>query len=146
MTFPEQILGVPPALVEHGWRRQPSQEVREKWLNAGSGHVWDRASIGNLTIHRPVKLASGTHTIVLALYSHAGWGDGLAPTPEMVKVWEYWWLRDPRGELMICRVQVYSEQDMETADYWIGDRIAFYSEIPEWGTWAGPVLPPVRQS
>lgn len=35
MTFPEQIVGVPPALVEQGWRLPPSIAIYNVWARAG---------------------------------------------------------------------------------------------------------------
>ena len=149
MTFPEQIKGVPPALVEQGWRLSPSDNITTAWSDGVSPLCrWQYVIRCGVMLARPLRVVaySVSSDWPITAYAHEGWGDGMSPTPEMVKVWEYWWLRDLRGELRVYRVQVHSDRDMETADYWIGDRLVFHSEIPEWGAWCGPVLPPVRQS
>lgn len=150
IPFSEQIKGVPPEMVAQGCRLQPSEEVLDAWRK-DDGNVFQGWEVYHILhtdkkwvdAYRPVKsrYTTAEHDGI-CVYDHSGWGDGLAPTIETVDIWPSWWLRDPRGELEVCRVRVYDDRDMKTADYWIGDQVAFYDNIAEWGTWCGPVLPP----
>lgn len=128
MTFPEQIKGVPPELVEQGWRLCPDDDVIEKWLKSGPRRRWEGATHGLHLLYRPlVTLECASREMRPSVYSHAGWGDGMSPTPEMVKVWRFWWVDIGNGPRV---------KDCEVVEY---------ERTPE-RYWLGPVLPPVRQS
>ena len=84
MTFEEQIAGVPLELVRQGWRREPSNEVWDRWTkDHDSRYRWryDEISNGqNIRIAKPIKqipVNVSTLSSQLATYAHAGWGEGL---------------------------------------------------------------------
>lgn len=94
MTFEQKIAGVPPELVEQGWRLCPDDAVLDAWTALGSAHRWESFIIGRLRLERPVRTIgffSPECERILTAYAHAGWGEGLSPTPEMCKVWTFWW-------------------------------------------------------
>lgn len=139
MTFPEQVKNVPPELVAQGWRREPSHEVLDVWTGVYRQHQrWETILVRDinnesLLVYRPVEPIAGTRLAWdngCSIYAHQGWGDGLAPTPEMCEVWSYWWVAgtglDPAGTL---------EPYHHTTLLW--DTVSLQ------GRWLGPVLPPV---
>lgn len=143
MTFPEQIKGVPPGLVEQGWRREPSREVKAAWYNAGRPHTfWRMTSIlvngAYVDIAQPVVDMDGCPHHFAPIYSHAGWGDGLAPTPEMVKVWKWWWISREDGPQAV--------KVAPSSAVYQGAFGCTYKVAAEQSLFLGPVLPPVRQS
>lgn len=136
MTFPEQILGVPLALVEQGWRREPDQSVLDAWAGEHREHYrWESITVRDaqnkrIQICRPIIQVSSPFPAWdggCSIYAHQGWGDGMSPTPEMVKVWRFWWVDIGNGPRV---------KDCEVVEY---------ERTPE-RYWLGPVLPPVRQS
>lgn len=141
MTFPEQILGVPAALVEQGWRLCPADDVIEKWLKSGPRRRWEGATHGLHLLYRPlVTLECTSREMRPSVYSHAGWGDGLAPTPEMVKVWPFWWYRaasEPQPHV----VEVFQcDEELKYVSARMHERPIAQAR----GEWLGPVLPPVE--
>ena len=134
MTFPEQIAGVPLSWIQQGWRLQPSNEFDSGWRRQSPANRWDYEAIevdgAYLDIARPViEPANGPR-----VYAHAGWGDGLSPTPEMVKVWPWWWRVAMSG---LCPSEITIH----------GDRLAADGLAIEWlenPQWRGPVLPPME--
>lgn len=132
MTFNQQIEGVPLSLVQQGFRRQPPESEWFEWqLEGPHGARWQPApNFKAQRFCRPVALIEGVE-----VYAHQGWGDGLAPTPEMVRVWPFWWLKLTTG-LFPARVSI-NEEDGVQCLFALGERV---EDIQ--GTWAGPVLPP----
>lgn len=147
MTFTERTKDIPLALVKQGWGLCPSNEVTTAWSDGVSPLCrWQYVTRCGVLLARPLRVIeySVSSDWPITAYAHDGWADGLAPTAEMVNVWPLWWLRDHCGEMKVCSVRLNADLDIETADYWIGDRLVFHSDIPEWGLWRGPVLPPAR--
>lgn len=136
MTFAKQIEGVPLPWIQQGWRLQPSDEFDSDWRRQSPANRWEYGEIevegAYLEIARPViKPANGPR-----VYAHAGWGDGLSPTPEMVKVWPYWWLVTIDGE------GVYPANLTIHGDVLASDGLHIqWLENPQW---RGPVLPPME--
>jgi len=93
-TFNGKIRDVPMTLVQQGWRLQPDDSVLDAWTDSDESHRWEDFYVGSLHIVRPVKAISEFSPLCersLTVYAHQGWGEGLAPTPELVDVWPYWW-------------------------------------------------------
>lgn len=130
MTFPEQILGVPPELVEQGWRLSPSDNITTAWSDGVSPLCrWQYVIRCGVMLARPLRVVaySVSSDWPITAYAHEGWGGGTAPTPEMVKVWRFWWVDIGNGPRV---------KDCEVVEY---------ERTPE-RYWLGPVLLPVRQS
>lgn len=125
MTFPEHIANIPLLLVQQGWRLKPTDSVDDSWRKASPVNRWDYEEIevdgAFLDIARPViDLSNGPR-----VYAHQGWGDGLQPTLEMVKVWEWWWF----GTCPTC-----INEGVLSPDGFLAIRST---------QWLGPALPPV---
>ena len=134
MTFHEQIAGVPLELVRQGWRLQPSNEFDSGWRRQSPFNRWDYEAIevdgAYLDIARPViERPNGPR-----VYAHQGWGEGLQPTLEMVKIWMWWWFAD-------TPVPVWSA----TNSVLIYARSSRCNEpVMDSTKWRGPVLPPME--
>lgn len=158
MAFKEQTKGVPAELIQQGWRSFIPVETYNKWLKSPPGvrHIWqlDRVCTGNglpTQIGRPCTLLrKHDHgTFGPCTYSHEGWGDGLAPTPEMAKIWQYWWLEssDIPGNLIIVEVILFTKKSGIPTIYRLYDGTSLTEEeVAEYGDWQGPVLPPMRRT
>lgn len=135
MTFPEQIKNIPMSVVQQGWRwESPQSDIRLQWMRRHHSNGWESHMhfIGGewKELCRPT-IATSTPLVVWTDYAHQGWAEGLAPTPDMVKVWKFWW-KDMGGLLVP-----------------IGVADSFGEMFPEYQRnlgqgWRGPVLPPVR--
>lgn len=143
MTFAEQIKGVPPELVEQGWRRPPpvvNGSAYGHWMGEdkaslkGWEEYYDHGS--GLIVSRPIIKRHPDNTC--GVYAHQGWGDGLAPTPEMVKVWKWWWISREDGPQAV--------KVAPSSAVYQGDFGCTYKVATEQSLFLGPVLPPVRQS
>ena len=132
MKFEKQIEGVPMELVRQGWRRETALAIDDAWRAGSRSHRWDYEYIESgdavLRIARPViQVPDGPR-----VYAHAGWGDGLAPTPEMVKVWKWWWVSD-------SPVHVRFVNGSMVVQHPFADSIESHTH-----EWRGPVLPPME--
>ena len=148
MTFTEQIAGVPMELVRQGWRRQPLPEILARW--SGPYRLPYRWQMGTVEatdnyIYRPImpmrrcKTVSG---LVCCVYAHAGWGEGLAPTPETARVWQWWWYR-PAGDAASVAPGIVSV-DLDGSLYMQGPGLYLRLVSDANGEWFGPVLPAVH--
>lgn len=139
MIFPEQIANIPLLLVQQGWRLRASRETDKAWRAISLAHRWNYRLIqqtdGNyLELAQPViEVAEGVRVC-----AHQGWGDGLAPTPEMVKVWSFWWYR-AASECQPHVVEVFHDEVLKL----VSDRMHERPIARARGEWLGPVLPPV---
>ena len=146
MTFEKQTKGVPLELVKQGWRLRPSFDDDRKWRDKSPINNWAYETCSNNNSHflvaQPVMLVNGCR-----VYAHEGCGDGLAPTPEMAKIWYYWWLEssDLPGQLMTVEVVPYTKESGKPTEYRLYNGTFLTEEkVAEYGAWRGPVLPPVR--
>ena len=135
MTFNEQIEGVPMKLVRQGWRLRPiGYTPIEQWLNADPLYRWhgDKLKSG-LWVYRPMQVVAQCDGGPILAYAHAGWGDGLAPSPEIIKVWSFWWISMGDGTKPV------------TVTFHDGAMIVdgVNSRYLGMHKWLGPVLPPV---
>ena len=148
MSFEEAIKGVPLELVRQGWRLEPSQSVMEAWDDErtaplyrwrGWQSMWCHGTDSTrLQVWRPVT--SEQFRQVAATYAHTGWGDGLSPTPEMVKVWAFWWYKaasEPQPHV----VEVFQ---CDEALKYVSARMHERPISQARGEWRGPVLPPME--
>lgn len=136
MKFEKQIEGVPLPWVQQGWRLQPDDKFDRNWRQASPFNRWDYEAIevdgAYLDIARPVVEPANRPRV----YAHQGWGDGLAPTVEMVKVWPYWWLVTINSE------SLYPANLTIHGDVMASDGLHIqWLENPQW---CGPVLPPME--
>lgn len=139
-SFGKKIEGIPLALVQQGWRLYPGDDVFQGWLDASVANRWDSSCVGRLQIFRPVAIVHfPAATVGPTVYAHAGWGDGLSPTVEMLEVWPFWWMMDDGDSLLPKPVQVHRSDD----GIWWGvlpgnpeRRMLYRSGM------RGPVLPP----
>lgn len=140
MTFDEQIAGVPLPWIQQGWRLQPDEDFDSNWRRQSPANRWEYEEIevegAYLEIARPViKPANGPR-----VYAHQGWGDGLPPTPEMVKVWAFWWYKaasEPQPHV----VEVFQRDE---ALKYVSARMHERPISQARGEWRGPVLPPME--
>lgn len=128
MTFPEQIANIPLLLVQQGWRVTPPSTTIQQWLKTYFEAGWETSEHDGLPIWQPV-IRIGEQKV----YAHQGWGDGLAPSPEMVKVWSFWWISMGDGTKPV------------TVTFHDGAMIVdgVNSRYLGMHKWRGPVLPPV---
>lgn len=139
MSFPQQTKYISPLLVEQGWRREPEQKVKDAWTASNGWHQWEMIVVRGpdntrIPIYRPVTLIGSPFPAFdgeCGIYSHAGWGEGMTPTDDTVKVWPSWW-KDMDGILMPITVATNSGKMFPT----------FQKNLGEF--WRGPVLPPAR--
>lgn len=134
-SFADQIKGIPLELVRQGWRREPECEILDnwmEWIDSDPSHDWEGGTtLERYRIRRPVRIIMPTHGMRLCVYDHNGWGNGLSPTPEMCKVWKFWW-KDMDGLLMPIAVTSSSDEMFPEYQRNIGHG------------WRGPVLPTVQ--
>ena len=134
MTFPEQIANIPLLLVQQGWRLRATRETDKAWRAISLAHRWNYRLIQQ-TDGNYLELAQPVIEVVegIRVYAHQGWGDGLAPTPEMVKVWSFWWISMGDGTKPV------------TVTFHDGAMIVdgVNSRYLGMHKWLGPVLPPV---
>ena len=141
MTFDKQIFNVPLELVKQGWRRSVDNARRDAWHDLAPvlEHCWQGDRVIGIDGTRidicrpcvaPVKQALSATPYV---YAHEGWGEGLQPTPEMVKVWKWWWISMGNGH---TPVTVTFHDDVMVVDGIHGRYLGLHK-------WFGPVLPPV---
>ena len=130
MNFTKQIEGVPLALVQQGFRRQPPEAEWFEWqLEGPHGARWQPApNFKAQRFCRPVTLVEGVE-----VYAHQGWRDGLDPTAEMAKIWPHWWALRTNG--MLDTIAVFALGNV-VLDVHAGHLYP----IKEW---LGPILPPV---
>ena len=138
MTFEKQIEGVPMELVKQGFRLHPSESLWYYWQEYEGIRRphWQVVKLLNgAKVSRPVaEVAKG-----FVVYCHAGWGNHLTPTPEMVKVWAFWWYKaasEPQPHV----VEVFQ---CDEALKYVSDRMHERPIAQARGEWLGPVLPPV---
>lgn len=139
MTFEKQIEGVPMELVKQGFRLHPSESLWYYWQEYEGIRRphWQVVKLLNgAKVSRPVaEVARG-----VVVYCHAGWGDGLAPTPEMVKVWKWWWYLPAMGTFLraVEVIETPESLKLQCAD------IPAKPITQARGEWRGPVLPPME--
>ena len=134
MTFAQQIENVPPKLVQQGFRCHPSESLWYRWQETDGvkDPHWQMVRLSDGTkVSRPVyEIAKG-----VVVYAHAGWGDGLTPTVEMVKIWRYWWVW--HGSVLEPAL-VFEQSSIL---WWQGPGMG-RREIETPSAWRGPCLSP----
>lgn len=137
-SFEDQTKGVPRDLLKQGYRLCPDEASMWLWVNESSLHRWDVIQLEDgLRIARPTMLVRQAPSARYSqIYAHQGWGEGLAPTHEMVHVWPYWWscsgLYGPHPVMVFGAIQMW----------WQGTSDAIPREVTPASVWRGPVLPP----
>lgn len=138
MTFEQKIAGVPPELVAQGWRLYPGDDVFQAWLDASVANKWESACVGRLQIFRPVAIVRfPAATAGPTAYAHAGWGEGIRPTAETIKVWPFWWFQWNEA-IPVCVKEEYPGATLVCQ--WMYGRLPL--DMITDGKWLGPVLPP----
>lgn len=142
-TFPQQVLGLPPELVRQGWRLSPSDNITTAWSDGVSPLCrWQYVIRCGVMLARPLRVVaySVSSDWPITAYAHEGWGGGTAPTPEMVKIWEWWWAYTEDGVIVptSCRVDIHG------GVVWRYPWMSRDSEltIEDCLLFRGPVLPP----
>ena len=140
MTFEKQIEGLPISWVQQGWRLQPDDEFDSGWRRQSPANRWDYEAIevdgAYLDIARPVVEPANRPRV----YAHAGWGEGLAPTPEMVKVWKWWWYLPAMGTFLRAVEVIETPEGLKFQCVDIPAKPITQAR----GEWRGPVLPPME--
>ena len=137
MTFEQQTTGIPLALVQQGWRRAPQPTTHDAWLREYGRWQWSTLWHSDIRIARPVTVFSDHASADIVVYDHAGWGEGLAPTADAVKIWFFWWRRTTDGPKVVRITE-------DARGLWARtfDSVQIHVSVAEWD-WLGPVLPPV---